>query len=238
MARTIKEEEYAEKRNGILDAVQRLVYSKGYERMTIKDILEDVNISSGAFYHYFRSKPSVLEAFIERIQEEVGKSLPPIIHDPHLSAIEKLQGFFDTLYRLRVAHKVDIVNLWRVWYTDENAIVRQKVDEAVLEQRAPLLMEIVHQGIQEGVFATAYPDQAGIIILSLMHGMGNTIARLLLSLGQECDEQRCVEEIVTVHAAYMDAIERVLGAPQNSLYRADAEMVKMWVAALQGDDHL
>ena len=53
MARTIKPHEYAEKRNDILDAAQRLVYSKGYERMTIQDILDDVHISSGAFYHYF-----------------------------------------------------------------------------------------------------------------------------------------------------------------------------------------
>lgn len=41
MARTVKEQEYAGKRNGILDAVQRPVYSKGYKRMTIQDILND-----------------------------------------------------------------------------------------------------------------------------------------------------------------------------------------------------
>src|SRR4051794_18530999 len=97
MARTIKKQEHAEKRNEILNAAQRLVYAKGYERMTIQDILADVQISSGAFYHYFDSKPAVLEAFIERIQQETEKPLLPIVHDPHLPAIEKLQGFFATL---------------------------------------------------------------------------------------------------------------------------------------------
>ena len=53
MARTVKEQEYAEKRNDILDSALRLVYSKGYERMTIQDIQADLQISSGAFYHYF-----------------------------------------------------------------------------------------------------------------------------------------------------------------------------------------
>lgn len=236
MARTVKEHEYAEKRNEILNAAQRLVYTKGYERMTIQDILADLQISSGAFYHYFDSKPAVLEAFIERIKEEAEKPLLPIIHDPHLPAIEKLQGFFATLDRLRIAHKADVVKLGRVWYTDDNAIVRQKVDEAVLEQRAPLLNAIVRQGVQEGVFTTTYPDQAGQVILSLLQGMGNTHARLLLSVDQETDEQRRVEEIVAVHAAYMDAIERMLGAPPNSLYRTDAEAVKVWVAALRGND--
>ncbi len=163
--------------------------------------------------------------------------LLPIVHDPHVSALEKLQRFFDTLDRLRIAHKTDVVKLGRIWYTDDNAIVRQKVDEAVVKQRAPLLTEIVRQGIREGVFTTAYPDQAGEVILSLLQGMGNTHARLLLSLEQERDELRCIEAIVTTHAAYMDAIERVLGAPPHSLYRTDAEAVNVWVAALRDNDH-
>ena len=33
---------------------------------------------------------------------------------------------------------------------------------------------------------------------------------------QERDEKRCIEEIVATHAAYLDAIERVLGAPPHS----------------------
>lgn len=232
MARTVKKQEYTEKRNEILDAAQRLVYTKGYERMTIGDILAHLQISSGAFYHYFDSKPAVLEGFIERIQQETEKPLLPIVHDPHLSAIEKLQGFFTTLDHLRVVHKADVIKLGRVWYNDDNAIVRQKVDDAVLKQRAPLLTAIVRQGIQEGIFTTTYPDHAGEVILALLHGMGNTHAKLLLALEPELDEQRRIEAIVAIHAAYMEALERVLGAPANSLARTDADAVKLWVTGL------
>lgn len=235
MARTVNEQEHTRKRNEILDAALRLIFAKGYERMTIQDILAALRISSGAFYHYFGSKPALLEAFIERMREVSEKPLLPIIHDPHLSALEKLQGFFDTLDRLRIERQRDVVALGRVWYTDENAIVRQKVEAAVVQQRAPLLTAIVYQGIQEGVFTAAYPDQAGEVILSLLQGMGNTHARLLLSLERERDEQRIIEDIVTTHAAYMDAIERVLGAPPTCLYRADLEGVKVWVNILRDD---
>ncbi|MFN8488592.1 MAG: TetR/AcrR family transcriptional regulator [Caldilineaceae bacterium] len=236
MARVIKEQEYREKRNQILAAAQRLVYTKGYERMTIGDILADLQISSGAFYHYFDSKPAVLAAFIEQIQTETEKPLLPIVQDPNLSALEKLQGFFATLDRLRIAHKADVIKLGRVWYNDDNAIVRQKVDEAVVKQRAPLLNQIVRQGVQEGVFTTAYPDQAGEIVLSLVAGMGNTHASLLLMPTQAQDELHRTAAIVTTHAAYMEAIERVLGAPPHSLYRVDAEAVKIWVTAARNAD--
>lgn len=53
MARLVKEEEYNAKRNEILDIALSLVYSKGYEQMTIQDILDGLHISRGAFYHYF-----------------------------------------------------------------------------------------------------------------------------------------------------------------------------------------
>lgn len=235
MARTVKPEAVAARRREILDAAQRLVITKGYEQMSIQDVLDEVQISSGAFHHYFESRGALLEAFVERVKQESEKPLLPIIHDPHLTAIEKLQGFFDTLDRLRTVHKADLVRLARVWYTDANAIVRLKVDEAVFEQRAPLLTEIVRQGIREGIFTTAYPDKAGEVIMSLLQGMGNTHARLLLSFEQEGDDLRRIEEIVAIHAAYMDAVERVLGAPPHSFSRTDAEAVNVWVAAVRGN---
>lgn len=47
MARIVKEKAYAVKRNEILEAAQRLVYTKGYEQMTIQDILDSLQISKG-----------------------------------------------------------------------------------------------------------------------------------------------------------------------------------------------
>ena len=233
MARTVNKEDHAAKRGEILQAAQRLISSKGYERMTIQDILHELGMSNGAFFHYFESKPAVLEALIEQIRTETEKQMLPLVHDPNLSGLEKLQGFFDTLDQLRIAHKAEVVELGRVWYADENALVRLKVDAAVLKQRAPLLTEIVRQGVREGVFTLSHPEQSGEVILALLHGMGNTHAEVLFAFVETLDEQRCIDRIVTTHAAYMDAIERVLGAPPNSLYRADAEAVKVWLTALR-----
>src|SRR5690349_8579055 len=116
MARRVKEQEHAAKRNDILDAAQRLVYSKGYERMTIGDILADLQISSGAFYHYFDSKPALLEALIERGQPEAEQPLLAIVHDPNLSALDKLQRYFSTLDRLRFAQRAFIADLLHIWF--------------------------------------------------------------------------------------------------------------------------
>jgi hypothetical protein len=179
-----------------------------------------------------RSRGAPLDALIERIERESARPLLPIIHDPHLTAIQKLQGFLSVLDRARMAHKQDVIDAARVWYTDSNAIVRQRVAEAIVAQRAPLLAEIVRQGIDEGAFTTPFPEQAGEVLMALLQGMGDAHARLLFVSADERDQQRRVEAIVATHAAYMEAIERVLGAPANALYRADAAAVMVWVAAL------
>jgi len=236
MARTIKPEEHALKRKEILDSAQRLVFTKGYEQLTIQDILKEINISSGAFHHYFDSRGALLEAMIQRIIKESEKHLLSILHDPDLMAIQKLQGFFDTLDRMRFAQQAEVAALLRVWYADENAVIRQRVDESVFVHRAPLLAEIVQQGIREGVFTTPHPDQSGQIIMSLLQGMGTIHSNLLLKLMKEnLDVQGVkdiIDRIVETHAAYIEAIERVLGAPLHSLHRTDTEAVKVWVNAI------
>jgi TetR/AcrR family transcriptional regulator, transcriptional repressor for nem operon len=241
MARTVKQEEFTSKRIEILNAAQKLMFTKGYEKMSIQDILDDVGISSGAFHHYFASRAALLDAFIERIQQESNKWLLPVLQDPHLNAIQKLQGFFDTLDRGRMALKAEVVRLGQFWYTDANALVRLKVDEAVTQQRAPLISEIVRQGVREGLFTTTLPDKAGEVILALLQGMGNTHARLLFSLAEERGaiserDLHCIAEIVATHVAYIEAIERMLGASPNSLRRTDAEAVKVWVNAIREND--
>lgn len=233
MVRVVKEKEYAVKRNDILDAAQRLVYAKGYERMTIQDILEDLQISKGALYHYFDSKAAVLEALIERGQPEVEQALIGIVDDPNMSALEKLKQYFATLDRLRLAQSAFIADLLHIWFADENAIVREKADEMIVQRRAPLLSTIVRQGIQEGVFTTPYPDQAGEIILAITRGMGNSLLKLILTFEQDRDQLHYIDDMVANTAATAEAIERVLGAPTNSLYRPDAEAVKGWLALLE-----
>lgn len=228
MARVVKEDAYAARRNEILDVAQRLIYTKGYEQMSIQDILDDLRISKGAFYHYFGSKGAVLETLVERMAvDEVIPLLNTIVWDPHLSALEKLNRYFDTASRWKTAKKAFLLELLRVWLADENAIVRQKMYSMSIKHVTPLLTEIVRQGIREGVLTTPYPDQMGEVVYSIAQSLGNIFGELLLLHEPGRDNLRQLE---TVIAAYTDALERVLGAPSGSLKLIDTEMLKEWLS--------
>jgi AcrR family transcriptional regulator len=231
MARIVKEEEYAARRNEILDIAQQLVYTKGYEHMTIQDILDELEISKGAFYHYFDSKGALLEALVERmIVVEVEPLLIPIVQDPHLSALEKLNRYFDTAIRWKTAKKTFMLELLRVWLADENAIVRQKMFAMTVKRVTPWLAEIIRQGIQEGVFDTSYPDQVCHVILYIVQGLSvsETIVELLLSSETNRDAARIESGITVYMDALTDALERVLGTPKGTLHLIDPETLKEW----------
>jgi AcrR family transcriptional regulator len=228
MARAVNEKEHALKRNQILDATQRLIYTKGYEQMSIQDILDELKISKGAFYHYFDSKPALLEAVLERMQHESKQALLPIVQDPHLDALEKLQRFFDTSVRWKTVRKAFLIELLRVWYTDHNAIVRQKLWANTTKETMPMLVAIFHQGIREGVLDIPFPDQIGGVFLSVIQSMGDAWAELILTPDPPADSLQRAERLV---AAYNHALERVLGAPAGSIRLMDVESLHEWFDA-------
>jgi len=227
MARILKKDEHTAKRNEILDASLRLIYSKGYEKMTIQDILDQLKISKGAFYHYFNSKADVLEAVVEHmVVEQVEPLLLSAVHDPRLTALEKLQRYFDTAVRWKTSEKALMLELLRVWYSDENVLARQKMMALMVKYVTPLFMEIIHQGVQDGDFTMPYPEYASQVIINLVQPLGDTFARMILS--DEMKNSNSLQEAQTLILAYNDALERILGAPNGSIHLMDAGALKEW----------
>ena len=214
MARIVKKEAYAARRNEILDATRRLVYTKGYEQMSVQDILDALQISKGAFYHYFGSKGEALDSLIERmVVEEVVPLLQSVVQDPDLPAIEKLHRYFDTAIQWKSGRKALMLELLRVWLSDENVIVRQKLLNMAIEHVIPLLTDIIRQGIQEGIFETSYPDQTCQVIYYTLVGLSGSILELLIADESERDAAIVRRTVTDYSNALTEAIERLLGAP-------------------------
>jgi AcrR family transcriptional regulator len=229
MARIVNEGEYTARRNEILDTARRLVTSKGFDLMTIQDILDDLQISKGAFYHYFGSKGAVMEALIERmVVEEVMPMLAPIVEDPGLSALEKLTRYFDSAVRWKTTKKSLILSLIRVWFADENVLVRQKMFDMTVKKVTPLLSVVIRQGVQEGVFTTAYPEQVCHVMVYILQGLSDSFIELLLTDETDRDTTEIEKGITTYVEALGDAMERVLGAPKGSLKLIDVETMMEW----------
>ncbi len=205
--------------------------------MTIQDILDQLRISKGAFYHYFNSKADVLEALLERmVVEQVEPQLLATVHDPHLSALEKLQCYFDIAVRWKTAKKSLIMELVKVWYSDENALTRQKMQSKMFKYVTPLFVEIIEQGVREGVFTTRFPEHASHVNIHLIQSLGDTFAEMLLM--EHAKQDNSLPRAEALIAAYNDALERVLGAPQGSIHLMDLQALKEWFSPSKSSNRL
>jgi AcrR family transcriptional regulator len=225
MARIRKEA--AVRRTEILDAAQRLIHTKGYEAMTIQDILDELRISKGGFFHHFESKQALLDTLVERMLDQAEQVLRPIVEDPALTAAGKLNRYFATVAEWKTTQKGLLTALRRVWHSDGNAVVRQKHQSIFLERIAPMIAAMIRQGVAEGVFAAAHPEQISEILINLGAGLKDARNKILLADPPIPDALPRLKRLV---AAYTEAIERVLGAPAGTLKLVDRKTLRAWAA--------
>jgi AcrR family transcriptional regulator len=214
MARTLDPAAHAVRRDTFLDAAQRLIQTKGYEQMSIQDVLAEVGTSKGAFYHYFDSKAALLEGVIDRMVLLATAELQPLLDDPDRTALEKFNGMFQGLASWKTQRRELLLAVLETWLSDDNAIVREKFRREVVSTITPILTAIVQQGVHEGTFTVTSPEHATRVTVSLLLGANEHASALFL--GNHAGEIP-FEVVEGALNAYPEAMERILGAPEGSL---------------------
>jgi len=225
MARTLDPAVYAVRRDTFVDAAQHLIAAKGYEQMSISDVLAATEASRGAFYHYFDSKAALLEAVVERMVDGAIASIDPMVTDPTQSAAAKFRGFFVGIARFKGDRTELLLGLLDTWLSDENAIVREKFRRRLVDRLTPVMTAIISQGQAEGVFTTADAPANARVVVSLIQGANDAAVDLFLGRRAGTISYEHVERTLD---AYWRAFERVLGAEPGSLVVVDPALIRQW----------
>ena len=129
MARRTKQEA-AETRISILNAALDIIYDKGYARSTFVDIANQINLTKGAVYWHFKSKPDLIIALGRHIEEKIETSL----HDLYsgTDTISDLKRMFYEIIQLIVKdeqlRKYYAIVFYRMEWTDELLRIRDFFD--------------------------------------------------------------------------------------------------------------
>jgi AcrR family transcriptional regulator len=225
MARTLNPAAHTVKREAFMDAALRLIRAKGYEQMSVQDVLDEVEASRGAFYHYFDSKQALLEAVVERFADEGIATLAPVLNDPDLSAIQRLERVIGGIARFKAESKDLVLEFVNVWMSDDNAIVREKIRRIRVRLLAPLLSALVREGIEEGLFAASSPDDTAQVLVALMDGFSEVATRMFIDRQANAIPYEAVQRAA---AANIEAFERILGAAPGSVRLLDEPTMREW----------
>ena len=147
MARIAQDPEV--RRREILDAAEKLFEQKGFQRTTISDIAQAMNVAQGMLYYYFKSKEELLGALVHR---QVVVVMAETKQKPDFASgtpQQKIGMMMSALLSSACAH--DSV-LLRALFDERNAHIRDRVNRQIEESISECLKEIIEEGVQDGSF--------------------------------------------------------------------------------------
>ncbi|UCD56344.1 MAG: TetR/AcrR family transcriptional regulator, partial [Candidatus Hydrogenedentota bacterium] len=122
----------------LVDTAERLFLEKGYDRTTVNDIVNEINVAKGTFYHYFKSKTEILGAVVEKNIAVLEEEFRSIISRDDMGSPEKLNEMINTSFRWYKGKEELLVFI----HQESNAVPHYNFEEMTYARLAPPVVEV------------------------------------------------------------------------------------------------
>jgi len=168
-----KEREKQARRETIMASAQELFFAKGFNATTMDEIAQRAELSKGALYLYFASKEELyvsvmsegLAILFDRTEEAFKLGLPPD---------QMIRKFGEVRYR----YYLDYREYYRIFFFLEHRDVAQQLPRELIQDNLEKgirnfqrFIEVIQQGIDQGIFAPVDPRKAAVAFLGATNGV-------------------------------------------------------------------
>lgn len=184
----------AERKEELLKTAYELFLNKGYDAVSVDEIIKNAGIAKGTYYYYFKSKEETLEEVIDMMIAKEELKAKMILEMP-IPVPQKIVGIISSFRPDENEQNiVEIIN------RKENLIMHEKVNEKIIQVAGPLLTEAALEGTSQGIINCDYLEERIRILLILSN-------RLF-------DEGMTNEATINV---YIDTVEKMLGTEKGTM---------------------
>lgn len=148
----------------ILDVSYKLFIEKGYEKTTIQDIINNIGMSKGAIYHHFKSKEEIMNAISKRSFQE-SNYIGRINKYTNLTALEKIRKLLIMSISDKNKQIEDKMSLSLI--KNPRMLARHLEDN--MAYVAPIIAELIEEGVEDGSITTDNPKAASEVITLLFN---------------------------------------------------------------------
>jgi len=144
-----REREKLQRKNEIIDAAERVFFSKGLAQSTMDDIAADAELSKGTIYLYFKSKEELYLAINERGLQILGDMFSEAVSKKEIG-LDKVRAIGETYFNHSQKHP-DYFNAMLYYesrdidFSDENSCAQ------ACEAHGSHTLQIVAEAIQVGI---------------------------------------------------------------------------------------
>ena len=165
-----REQNKAANRAAILEAALRTFLGRGYDAVTIRDVIRQTALAAGTFYNYFKTKEDLLRALVEEhvqamTQELRGvrgaaRSLDEFVHGAYLAAFTRIAGD-PVLYQLLLRNEPAVRSLYQ---------------DAVMGLSTQALRDDIRDAIRRGIMPALDADYLAAALFGAGYEMGRILA--------------------------------------------------------------
>jgi len=182
----------------ILETAMRLFFEKGLENVNIEDVVKEVGVTRGAFYHYFKSREELIASVMYKSFECDN---PYLLADKQegLNALEKLRF----AAKLSLRSRLDISDSMRAQMKElaNNPVVFKNEMIFQVNVMATYMEKLLIEGNKDGSMNVVFPKQASQTIAFL-------VASWLSPYAFEVSYEEYVDKIL-----FFEQLSTLLGVP-------------------------
>jgi AcrR family transcriptional regulator len=220
------------RRAEMLDRALALFVQRGYDNVSLNDLIADAGVSKGAFYHWFPSKDALITSLAQRRAREQLAAVESALGQYSGNALNRLNTLlragFDMKMRMGTPeHLAAMVSL----LAPENAHLLGRIVRAGEDSFRPLLTKVISDGVAEGIFDTFDPEGVGDMIQALAARTNSKILAVIMA-ADESARDLAIDGLTTRFRLHGLAVDRILGLPDASVSVLTRDQVEAMVAAL------
>lgn len=184
-----KEREREEMRKLVLDAAQNLFLANGYDKVSLRNIADEIEYSPATIYLYFKDKNELLFALHQRGFAKMVEEFQPLLQ--LTEPFEKLVEMGRSYIRFAVENP-ELFDLMFIMTAPMDKLDQEDWIEG--DQAFGLLMQVVQECIDAGVFRKHDVQATAMMIWSSIHGYTALFLRKRLGMFPECDRQAVMDD--------------------------------------------
>jgi AcrR family transcriptional regulator len=220
------------RRAEMLDRALHLFLQRGYDNVSLNDVIGDARISKGAFYHWFPSKDALITALAERSAHDGIAAVEDALGACGGNALERLNAVLQAGFDIKVKTGVPeqlaaMASLLRA----HNAHLYGRIVTAGEELLRPVLTRVISDGVADGIFDTFDPEGVGDMIQALAARTNSNILDVL-DATDEPARDHAIDVLTTRFRLHGLAIDRILGLADGSITVLTRAQVETLVAAM------
>lgn len=151
----------------IITVSAKLFVEKGYDKTSMQDIVDALGMSKGGIFHHFKSKEDIFNAVMERQFDQIIETINQWFEEMDgLTAKEKLRGL---IKRNLMDDKIIKESSNMVSSAIESPQIILAFTQNNVKKLAPIIADVIREGIEDGSIATAFPNECAEVLLLLLN---------------------------------------------------------------------